>query len=265
MEGARTPQPARSTETGQPASDLGRMACNRERLLQMPVFLSRGGPRMRASDLHESYCPNSSIFELALNRRALRVLDALGIKTVGELLTTPLERLTYQWGFGASTLKVVHDELKRFLLDTEPNHEEGLIDFSSFKGFVTSLIRITTTKPRDVDILEKRLGVGEKGRWSLGMLGEKYGLTRERIRQIEEAGLSKMAMRIRRRVFREFWETVLQAVGGFAGRCEIAHVGEELARHFSWPAAPPAKGLGKLLKLHNELRVDPKAGTVSRW
>jgi hypothetical protein len=231
----------------------------------MPVFADRSLPSLSGQDLHESYRPSASVFELALNKRAVKILEALGIRTIGELLTTPARALTDQWGFGSATLKVIHAQLRQFLLDSEPGWQHQDVDFSSFEAFTKNLIHMTTEEPRDVDVLEKRLGVSDDGYWSLGKLGSKYGLTRERIRQIEEAGLWEMSLRLRRSVFNDFRRGALEVVGQGVRQCDVAYVARELARRYNWPGLPNLAGLAKLLDLLPQLRVDKKEKTVVRW
>jgi len=43
---------------------------------------------------------------------------------------------------------------------------------------------------RTVDVIERRFGLGREKRETLEFIGEGYGVCRERIRQIEETGIS---------------------------------------------------------------------------
>ena len=51
--------------------------------------------------------------------------------------------------------------------------------------------------PRTRDILMRRFGI-ERNRETLKKIGEGYGLTRERIRQLEEMGLQQLKFLLRR-------------------------------------------------------------------
>jgi len=247
-----------------PPTDLGRVPCNKEHLLKMPFFAGGSMANLGAGDLHESYRPAASIHELTLNTRAVKVLEALGIRTVGELLTTPQETLMDQWGFGPATLHAVHGELERLILSREPLRQQAA-DFSSFSALAASLIRATTIEPRNADILEKRLGVGG-GYWSLGKLGNSYGLTRERIRQIETVELRKMSMRAQREAFADFWRAVLEILRNAGQRCDLAHMARQLTARYKWQDCPADhQGFAKLMALNPALRVDGKEETISQW
>ena len=45
---------------------------------------------------------------------------------------------------------------------------------------------------REMDILSKRYGLGDGDNLSLSQVAKKYGLTRERIRQIQKTALNKL-------------------------------------------------------------------------
>ncbi|MFW6133033.1 MAG: sigma factor-like helix-turn-helix DNA-binding protein [Planctomycetota bacterium] len=243
---------------------MGKAPCTPQHLEKMPVFVSRHPAKLAPGDLHPAYRPDASVYELSLNGRAFKALESLGIRTIGDLLTTPRERLMDQWGFGPQSLSILHEEIRRFLL--QPAQEAGRkMDLSSFTALVRSLIRMTSPEPRDKDVLEKRLGIGTDEIWSLGRLGEKYGLTRERIRQIEAANLEALALRTRREALADFWQTVLDIVTEAGRRCALDYVAGEMTHRLGWPRRPNRKALAKILNLHPELRADIRTGEVQRW
>ena len=51
--------------------------------------------------------------------------------------------------------------------------------------------------PRQKDIIEQRFGLNGKRR-TLAAVGKKYGLTRERVRQIESAGLKLISEKLKK-------------------------------------------------------------------
>jgi len=261
MEKRRPGRPRKHVIVQVPAG-LGKRPCTEEHLNKMPIFARGVQLALRPEEMDPSYRPKAAVFELALNGRALRAVESLGVKTIGELLTVPMDRLLEQWGFGPTSLDIIHGELRRLLLDGGPADR---IDLSSFESFAQSLISMTTDDLRDVDILHKRLGLSEDGVWSLGRLAEKYGLTRERIRQIEASNLEVMSRRARREILEDFWREVFGAVAGRGGRCDLAYLALELTRIYNWPAVPNLRVLPKIIELRPELRVDPLEGTVTRW
>jgi RNA polymerase primary sigma factor len=63
---------------------------------------------------------------------------------------------------------------------------------------------LSTLTPREEKIIRMRLGIGEKTDFTLEEVGDAFGLTRERIRQIEAKALRKLQHPSRRKVLESF-------------------------------------------------------------
>ncbi|PIR72086.1 MAG: hypothetical protein COU42_02720 [Candidatus Nealsonbacteria bacterium CG10_big_fil_rev_8_21_14_0_10_36_24] len=74
---------------------------------------------------------------------------------------------------------------------------------------------IKDLSPRTADVIERRFGLKTEKRETLEAIGESYGRTRERIRQLEEEGFSKIRKKIKdeQDVFQYFNQT-LELFGG---------------------------------------------------
>jgi len=70
-----------------------------------------------------------------------------------------------------------------------PNPEETTISMDLQRDMQRMLI---TLSPREEKILRMRFGIGEKAEHTLEETGKVFGVTRERIRQIEESALKKL-------------------------------------------------------------------------
>ena len=71
--------------------------------------------------------------------------------------------------------------------------------------------------PRQKEVLGKRFGLHRKDFKTLAELGAQYGITRERVRQIEAAGLASLRDKVRKGAGREFYAYLashLENVGG---------------------------------------------------
>jgi RNA polymerase primary sigma factor len=60
---------------------------------------------------------------------------------------------------------------------------------------------LATLTPREERVLRRRFGIGERAPQTLEQLGREFGLTRERVRQIEAKALTKLRRTGRRRAF----------------------------------------------------------------
>jgi RNA polymerase primary sigma factor len=65
---------------------------------------------------------------------------------------------------------------------------------------------LSTLTPREEKIIRMRLGIGERTDYTLEEVGDVFGLTRERIRQIENKALRKLKHPSRRKMLESFQE-----------------------------------------------------------
>ena len=63
---------------------------------------------------------------------------------------------------------------------------------------------LATLSPREARILRLRFGLGQERPYTLEEVGRKFGLTRERIRQIEGKALRRLRQPNRARILREY-------------------------------------------------------------
>jgi RNA polymerase primary sigma factor len=73
------------------------------------------------------------------------------------------------------------------------DHSPGPEAIAASLDFQRDMQRILTTlSPREEKILRMRFGIGEKAEHTLEETGKVFGITRERIRQIESSALKKL-------------------------------------------------------------------------
>ena len=72
---------------------------------------------------------------------------------------------------------------------------------------------LSTLSPREARILRMRFGLDHDRPYTLEEVGQKFGLTRERIRQIEGKALRRLRHPCRARILREYVEPSGRAVG----------------------------------------------------
>jgi RNA polymerase primary sigma factor len=74
------------------------------------------------------------------------------------------------------------------------------------KEEVRGLLEEVIKDERESDILKLRFGLEEKDNYSLREIGRKYGVSRERIRQIQERALGKLRVKAEKRGLRSYLE-----------------------------------------------------------
>jgi RNA polymerase primary sigma factor len=96
----------------------------------------------------------------------------------------------------------VNDEDGRTLIDVlQDGEESSAADLLSQHAISAELRRtLKTLRPIEADILRRRFGLDDDEELTLKQIGEKYNLSRERIRQLQEQALTKMRAALRRKV-----------------------------------------------------------------
>jgi RNA polymerase primary sigma factor len=83
--------------------------------------------------------------------------------------------------------------------DREPASPTEELEWAALTTEVRELLR--ELRPIEADILRQRFGLGTEQELTLKEIGDKYNLSRERIRQLQEQALSKMRRALSRRDF----------------------------------------------------------------
>jgi len=130
------------------------------------------------------------------------------VEEVSRKVGLPLEKVTkiMQVSNGAVSVEtpIGDDESKLgdFIADPEaPSPFTELVDIGLKEEIDKVLATLT---PREEKIIRMRLGIGEKSEFTLEEVGDIFGLTRERIRQIEAKALRKLQHPLRRKRLESF-------------------------------------------------------------
>jgi RNA polymerase primary sigma factor len=81
-------------------------------------------------------------------------------------------------------------ELFELVLETDAIEPVDIVAFHALQEALESLL--SSLDEREADIVRRRFGLWDGRLWKLGEVAELYGLTRERIRQIESKALGKL-------------------------------------------------------------------------
>lgn len=93
------------------------------------------------------------------------------------------------------------------------------LNFGRVRGMISSTINniVLNLKPREREVLTSRFGLTKKERETLAGLGERYGITRERVRQIEAEALRRLKEEIAEERLREILDQVLRHLNKMGG------------------------------------------------
>lgn len=100
----------------------------------------------------------------------------------------------------------VSQEDDQNLMDLIKNKESEMPD----AGMVNKSLKVEIERslalldPRDADIVRYYYGLNGEMPWTLSEIGEHFGLTRERVRQIKEASIQKMRRILKNNVLKEY-------------------------------------------------------------
>ncbi|UCG14661.1 MAG: sigma-70 family RNA polymerase sigma factor [Deltaproteobacteria bacterium] len=137
-----------------------------------------------------------------LKRVSLEMAKSTGrtpsVKEIAEKMELPVDKVK----------RVIEVARRRYSISLDTPIGDGdftLSNFAADEGMVSpeeatvrrlmadEIIKILTTlSPREEKILRKRFGIGEVRSYTLREVGEEFGLTRERIRQLEARALKKL-------------------------------------------------------------------------
>jgi RNA polymerase primary sigma factor len=78
-----------------------------------------------------------------------------------------------------------------FIPDYNPQGQDNNVDSKNMKGLLSEML--SSLSEKEEEIVRMRYGFGNSTVHTLDEIGNKFGVTRERIRQIEKSALKKIA------------------------------------------------------------------------
>lgn len=160
--------------------------CEKSRAVRLP--LNRANElfqiqKIQKALIHESGSTDVSIEEIA-------EASGLEVDLVKDLIAVSREMVSFDAPV-ASKGEISDSKVGDFIEDEKLGPEEEVIN-ESLKNDVETLLSTLTDKEREIIIM--RFGLHDVKPMSLKEIGDQYGLTKERIRQIEKRAIEKMKM-----------------------------------------------------------------------
>ncbi len=217
-----------------------------DEILNRPFYAAPGVPAGTIA--------NTSVTEIDLTPRAVKGLRRCRVRTIGQLVNTPIASLLGARGFGWTSLRHIEKSLWDLLF--EANRSSMEVDFSSFNRMIESFVGSIIERPRMAEIVLRRLGGAGRRPVTLSRLGEQYGITRERVRQIANQGFEILRVPSRRRALDAFWREVWRIIRESGQSCSLRIISKKISDRLGWDRQPPIGALRRLMQLHPWLRID---------
>ncbi len=170
--------------------------CEKSRAVRLP--LNRANElfqiqKIQKTLIHESGSSDVSVDDIAAE-------SGLEPDLIRDLLAVSREMVSFDAPV-ASKGEISDSKVGDFIEDDKMGPEEEVMQ-ASLKEDVETLLSTLTEKERDIIIL--RFGLHDTKPMSLKEIGDLYGLTKERIRQIEKRAIEKMKMPARYRLIESY-------------------------------------------------------------
>ena len=219
----------------------------------LPLFSGTPLSGIRADELHASYYPGVPISYLRLGIVCEEVLAVASVRSLGELLLTPYGQLMGPNELSVVSLVRLQALVKEFLCGPE-EHALPEVDYSTPEGFLASLVARVLRDERQRRILLNRIG------WrgpppTLEALAQEYGVTRERIRQIEKKAHQKLTHWSARNALAPLHDFVRSLLSGHSGPVSIALICQRLQDRHKWPRPLGQRALRKLLPAFPDVKM----------
>jgi hypothetical protein len=138
-----------------------------------------------------------------------------------------------------------------------------LESYSSFSRMVEAFVETVCDDKRDRVIILHRIGLIDNSKTTFDEIGETFGLTRERVRQICQKILDKLKSPFRLKKLSRFWAALFETLKLSGGACLLTEMSSGIAERLEWNEEPGIIPLTSVLKLHNKLAVNTSQAVVS--
>lgn len=137
------------------------------------------------------------------------------------------------------------------------------ITSTSFSEMANDFVALSARSGRDSAILEGRLGLLEPDKLTLQDLGTKFGITRERIRQIEAKRIRSLRHPTRLAKLAAFRLAVNETLRTSGGICFVDELATGISEKLGWSDEPNDVPLSSFVDLFGGVEVDKESNIVS--
>jgi len=149
--------------------------------------------------VHQAFLAFVQEFEREPSNEELAELLELTPSLVGEALVSAKKYVEFDAPVSSDQSEATFIDL--FINENDERPDKKIME-ESLKDEV--LIGLSILSPREVEVLKAYYGLGNRQALNLEEIGELYGLTRERVRQIKERALRRLRRTVNRSIFESY-------------------------------------------------------------
>jgi DNA-directed RNA polymerase alpha subunit len=216
-------------------------------LATLPLFSSQKLINISVDDFHMDFHATTKLSDLNISPRTSNVLNDLGMTSIGEAMLTPGNDLLRIKNFGHKSLKELRRIVRSLCLPDIQKEKQKGIDYSSYEAMVESFLKQCVKSRRDQQLFKRRLCFTEGKAPTLEELGQQFGITRERTRQILNKGFNKLRIKENIDRLHSFWKHMDKIVAQGGGLIKLGKLSLILQTNYEWQKAPFPPALGQFL------------------
>lgn len=244
----------------------------------LPVFNTKTLEEITVGDLHPDFKPFIPLSDIVFSARLIKILDRMGLKTIGDAMCTPGNKFLAEKNFGRKCYNelrqvlvalITEDKLEKASLSSNSQstahaplppeslsetlvdnpQEGGFHGFSSYENMVEYFIKSAIKAGRNQKIMIEWFCFQEPKPPTLKALGEKHQITRERVRQIVKKSVRILSIKSNIDNLAFFWNTVKTIITRGGGVIHLHALANDLCQEFNWQQKLNPLALGQLLSL----------------
>lgn len=242
----KTPDPIRELFLKQPIDSTIEM---------LPIFSNKPLPKLTTKDLHPEFHGDVKLQGILLSRRTFNALFFQGqMEIIGDVMLTTTKDLLALRNFGRKCLKEIQKVVRSLCKtgDYSPHHQEieyVCMDYSSYERLISSYSQLCLKKERNQLLMQKMFLFDTVRGPTLEDIGQYFGITRERVRQIVNRAIRRFNHPANTSNLKSFWKTMDHAITKGGGLIYLQELSEVLKVKFNWPTTPNPVALGKFLSM----------------
>ncbi|WP_321413577.1 DNA-directed RNA polymerase subunit alpha C-terminal domain-containing protein [uncultured Desulfobacter sp.] len=221
----------------------------------LPIFSNKPLHHITVKDLHPDFQGTVKLEDINLSHRTFYNLLNQGQKeTIGDVMLMTSTDLLSLKNFGKKSLNEIKDVIRSLCRTGSytPKHqaiESILMDYSSYENLISSYSQWCLKSKRNQLLIQSMFLFDSEKAPTLEAVGQQFGLTRERVRQIFNKAIRQFKHTANISKLDKFWVNLDKAIANGGGIIHFKDLPRALKNTFDWPSAPNAYALGQFLSI----------------